>query len=205
MIERAGDARRGFYYDTESHVYHIGRTRVPSVTQALVETGRIETRWFNEGAAERGRAVHRFTVVLDALGTLKGHDVPGDIGAEVEAYRAFRKDCRPTFVATEQARWHVLKRFAGRPDRIVGLLAGVPGGVLEIKTGEEAEWHEFQTAGYVQLEAAVSRAANGPRWALYLGKNARYKLRRLKNPRAHPEFDRALWETWHKMGRAITV
>lgn len=186
-------------YDEETHRYSMAGVSVPSVTQILTLAGHIETRWFNESAAERGRRVHAIAERIDRLQQGEGaafseRDVPEEIGGEVEAYCAFVRDYRPEYDGIERAFWHPTLRYGGRPDRSLRRLLGRGAlGTLELKTGAEADWHGLQLAGYERLRP------RGSRWVCYLGKNGRYKMRQVTKADDHMEFLRALrdvWATW---------
>lgn len=182
----------GPFYDPVAHVYSWDGVPWLSVTQVLHKAGRIDDRWYTPDAAERGRRVHAFTVKLDQIeGRIPNtppvnaaYTIPDDIGAEVDAYRQFVADCRPVYNTIEQAIFAPWLRVGGRPDRTLLTLLGHAGGVLELKTGQAQDWHEEQTAGYVELDPA----RGGPRWVCYLGKNGRYKLKQCRSPLARRRF-----------------
>lgn len=182
----------GPFYDPVSHQYSFDDEPWLSVTQVLHKAGRIDDRWYTPEAAERGRRVHAVTVQIDLsegripdrAAELVTYHVQDDIGAEVDAYNMFVMDCRPVYWTVEQAIFGHRMKVGGRPDRTLRTLLGHAGGVLELKTGQEQEWHEEQLAGYVELDPK----RGGPRWVCYLGKNGRYRLRQCRSPLARPRF-----------------
>lgn len=187
-------ASAAVFYNDEDHAYYLRGAKVPSVTQILTLTGRIETRWFTPEGAERGRRVHAFAeqadrATLDGAVFLQEREIPDEIGGYIEAYRAMVRDVRPVYDAIEAAYWHPIERYGGRPDRGCRRIFGGPG-TLELKTGAEADWHGVQLAGYERLRR------RGSRWACYLQANGRYKIRQMTSADDHDEFLRALREAW---------
>lgn len=187
--EQLSERSAAVFYDPVDHSYRLDGQRVPSVTQILIQTGRIETKWFRDGAADRGRRVHAACMVLDELGTLRWQDLDPEIGAEVEAYAAFKRDCRPMYDGIERAFWHRTLQYGGRPDRSCQTLFSGRA-TLELKTGQEADWHGLQLAGYERLRP------RGARYAVYLKKTGRYQVRHYKKADDHREFIRALRDVW---------
>ena len=176
-------------YDDAEHAYLLDGQRVPAVTQILTLTGRIDTRWFTEAACERGRRVHAWAEQID---TQCMRSLPDEAtGGYVEAYLAMLRDCRPIYDTLERAYWHPQLRYGGRPDRGIRRWALSDGpATLELKTGNEEDWHGVQLAGYERLRR------RGSRWVCYLQANGRYKIRPCENSDDHAEFLRALQETW---------
>lgn len=193
----------GFWYDPIAHRYYYFGKPIPSVTQALIHGGEIETKWYADGAADRGRQVHAFTEVFDLrrkkrtaeIGTpqwlaqlLKQADLDG-ISGECDAYVKFVRDHAPIYTGIEQPGLHKTLRYGGRADRNVGVLFGLPGR-LEIKTGQPAHWHGLQLSGYQRMDP------RGCRWVLYLRGNGTFKIVRLTRADDDRDFLRALQETW---------
>lgn len=187
----------GRHYDDESHAYTLDRIRIPSVTEALVLDGRIDKRFYNPEAADRGRRVHFVTEQTDIYAGRHPNknllpscvDIQtSDIEGEALAYEKFCAECRPRFRTIERPFWNRERKIGGRPDRTLRELLDLVGGVLEVKTGTPQEWHGEQTAGYVSLEP---KRAGGPRWVLYLFPTGRYKLELFKDADDHRKFETA--------------
>lgn len=182
-------------YDDAEHVYLLDGQRVPSVTQVLTLAGLIDARWFTPEAAERGRRVHQFAELLDTrtiddgVAFVRDAEIPEEVGGYVEAYRKMLREVRPVYDAIEQAYWHPVERYGGRPDRGCRRIFSGPG-TLELKSGGEAEWHGVQLAGYERLRR------RGARWVCYLQANGRYKIRQCTIADDHREFLRALRDVW---------
>ena len=118
------------WYDPIAHTYYLGGSPIVSVTQVLVQAGRIDATWFTEEARRRGLAVHDWTAHMDR-GTWRDRPappMPESIAGYIEAYTAFKFDCRPRFAAIETAWWHPGERFGGRPDRLLHGMIGGEGG-----------------------------------------------------------------------------
>ena len=195
LTEGAGDP---VVYDDTAHAYYLRGERVPSVTQILTLTGRIDTRWFNDAAADRGRRVHAWAQRIDERAPIVDAEIPEEIGAEVEAYRGFVRDARPDYDGVERAFWHPILRYGGRPDRACRRLFGTRA-TLELKTGAEYDWHGLQLAGYERLRPV------GARWAVYLQSNGRYKVRQHTRADDHQEFLRALRDVWSRWALTRTA
>jgi hypothetical protein len=195
------------FFDAVAHAYYwdspAGRDQWPSVTGIITRAGRIDTRWFTEDAAARGRAVHRVCELIDRqrFGTLGAADAdmqinawralyPALLGAE-HGYRLFVKAVPTEWTAIEQPSFHETKKYGGRPDRR-GLVYGEPA-VVELKTGQAADWHGEQLAGYQGLEPT------GARFVVYLRLNGTYRIERCKDAFDYSRFDedrRQVWATW---------
>lgn len=178
---------RGYYREAD-HSYWMGRAHWPSVTQSLVRYGLIDTRWFADGAADRGRLVHAWAEQID-LAQIDERMIPDAIGGYVEAYRQFLRDCQPEYDSIEQPYWNMQLRYGARPDRGCRRLFGGPA-TLELKSGDEAEWHGVQLAGYERARP------KGARWVVYLGKNGRHRIRQCRRADDHRDFIMALADTW---------
>lgn len=171
------------FYDPLEHAYYINGRRVVSVTQALTLADKIDTRWFTEEARNRGLAVHEYCERYDRRLPL---GIPADAGVDgpIEAYQAFLADHQPRWKYIEKGLFHATDAYGGRPDR-VGIVRGSLA-TVELKTGQEADWHGLQLAGYQGLQPA------GARYVLYLGANGRYRLARCRRAADYPEFRECL-------------
>lgn len=171
------------FYDPLEHAYYINDRRVVSVTQALTLSGKVNAQWFTEAARNRGLAVHDMCERIDRRLPLV--EMADDVGAPVEAYRAFLHDHRPRWRYIEHGLFHKTDAYGGRPDR-AGMVPLAGKATVELKTGAEEEWHGLQLAGYQGL------LPTGARFVLYLGKNGKYKFVRCKRAADYPEFRECL-------------
>jgi hypothetical protein len=181
-----------YFYDPVAHTYSCNNTPWPSVTQALDRGGYINKRFYTGNGLERGRRVHALTMAVDTKALVKEATIPEDCGGPFEAYQMFVRDKRPSWEYIEKAFYHRTLRYGGRPDRVFRRITGIEGpGTLEIKTGGFADWHGYQTAGYVRLRP------RGCRLVLYLGDDGRYRLILCRDMDDHRVFLAALRETWN--------
>lgn len=192
------------YYDPLSHRYYYGDVEWPGVTRILIETGHIDTMWYREGAAERGRKVHKlcedydrrrgqFTEPVDADRFLATCDP--DLANELLAYMNFVAEYKPVYDGIEQPSFtdpSDAHPFGGCPDRSCAFLVRGPA-TLEIKTGAEADWHGVQLAGYQRLKP------RGARYVVYLGRSGNFKFRPATNPDDHREFEQARKDIWAQL------
>lgn len=164
--------RLGVRYRTESG------TPLISVTQVLGLAGRIDDQWFTPESALRGQIVHDLTEVFDRGEPLV---IPAGLEGYMDAYAEFVAVVRPVYAASELKVWNALLGLGGRIDRVCSSLFGQPG-VLDFKTGDPMPWHGQQLAAYNVLRPT------GARWACYLSKNGRYRLRAYNDPVDHQRF-----------------
>ena len=170
-------------YDDETHTYTMGGTKVPSVTQVLMDQGLVDTTWFTEAGRERGSAVHLAARYMDEH-TLDIETVDEDLHGYLKAYKSFKTDTGFDMGegSIEIPMWDKVHRFAGTPDRI-GKLFGVDC-IVDFKTGATlAPYTGLQLAGYELL----TRHNHSPiqhirRYALRLGREGKYKLTRYEDP-----------------------
>lgn len=192
VVARESDPLCG--YEDAAHAYSYADEQWPGVSTLLHFGKHVETKWFTEEARSRGTRVHHATLGID-YDCADSLELASDISGEVAAYKRFLREIRPDYLCAEEPRWHKTLRFAGRPDRICRRIRGFPG-ILEIKTGHEADWHALQLAGYQLLHPA------GARWVVYLLPTGRYRLRRHDNPADYGRFMRTLNEYWKQQEAA---
>jgi len=153
-------------------------TPLISVTQVLTLAGRIDTTWFTPESALRGQIVHDLTEVFDRGDELI---VPSGLEGYMDAYAEFLAIVKPVYSASELKVWNAALGLGGRIDRLCSSLFGMPG-VLDFKTSDPAPWHGQQLSAYNVLRPT------GARWACYLSKNGRYRLRAYNDPVDHQRF-----------------
>lgn len=150
-------------------------TPLISVTQVLTITGRIDRTWFTPEAAERGQIVHDLTERYDRG---ESFDVRDDLVGYLDAYARFVATVRPVYSGSEVKVTSDRLKVGGRIDRICLNLFGRPA-LLDFKTSLPYPWHGQQLAFYNLL------CPVGARWACYLGRDGRYKLRQYDDPDDH--------------------
>lgn len=138
--------------------------------------GRIDPRWFTPEAAARGSAVHRLTEVFDRGEPLV---IPPDLLGYLDAYAEFKAIVRPVYAHSELKVMN--DDLGGQIDRVCLSLWGTPA-LLDFKTGDEYPWHGQQLAAYNML------LPTGPRFACYLSKTGRYRLKQYDDPADHRRF-----------------
>ena len=164
----------------ENHVYHLGKQKIPGVTEILDYHGLIPSFAKNEAAALRGTVVHRACHLL-ALGTLDWSTVDPQILGRVLAYERFLRETGFEPELLEWMSWHRDYLYAGTLDakgkiREEKLL-------FDIKTGGPLKYHKYQTAAYEGLCPGHTR-----RYTLFLHDDERYDLK--------PHNDRTDWNDW---------
>lgn len=129
-------------FDESTHSYTT-EDGIPlvSVTQALVSSGIIDTRWFDEQSAWRGTCVHECCRLWD-LGILKESSVDPAALGYLDSWREWvsRTGFKPKEV--EQPIYHPQYLYAGTPD------VWDDSTDVDRKTGACADWHALQLALY---------------------------------------------------------
>jgi hypothetical protein len=188
------------YYDPLGHAYYVDGRLWPSVTQALGCAGHIDRTWYTPESAVRGRLVHHVTAML--------HDgpVPVDpaIAGYVQAYQRFLTETGAVMLAIETALWgHDGFRTAGQCDRVAQLHQRI--GILDIKSGDPADWHPLQLAAYARMyaDALGVPIAGLHRWTLHVRADGTYRLRGWPfDPVHEAKFNWALHQTWQRWDAA---
>ena len=138
---------------------------MPSVTQVLTDAGVIDDRWFNDESRERGRIVASATALHDQ-GKLDMGRVPEHCQPYVQAWIDWRIAACITdddFIEIETPMYNEQLRYGGKSDRVAWVCGRRA--IIEIKTGNEARWHQLQTAGYRDLFSPIAEC---DRMAVYL-------------------------------------
>jgi hypothetical protein len=134
------------HFDADAHTYQIDGVEVVSVTQALVESSMVDTKWFTEWARHRGSTVHR-AVELLIKGTLKLNSIDPRIQGYLDAYERFRDDTGFECFETERRVWAPTKGFAGTLDQL-GAFRGATTAIVDVKTGALGWQVGIQLSGY---------------------------------------------------------
>jgi len=138
-----------FTFDAVAHIYRVGGVIIPGVTDCLQESGLKDTRWGFHEAQLRGLHVHECCEYLD-LHDLDWRSVyPAYVGY-VRSWERLEEETGFEPELIEFQSYHPIYRFAGTMDRRGPMrkLLKDRRAELDIKTGEEEEWHKYQTAGY---------------------------------------------------------
>ncbi len=187
----ARDTAGSFRFEPESHTYHRGDLRLPSVTQII----RRMTDLANvppailERKRQIGEVVHQ-VIQYDCDGDLDPFTVDPVVMPYFEAWRAFVDETGWAPEVVEQPMQSTRFDYAGTPDQVGTLsFAGEHHPtVLDTKTVFHVEQHVgLQLAGYEQL----LREASWPpcrRVALQLRPDGTYSLHEFKSPLDRPCF-----------------
>lgn len=181
-------------FDPAAHRYTLGDRELLSVTQALREAGLIDDRWFTDGAATRGTAVHAAVQHFDASGDVPTDDV---VAPFFDAYLAFKQDGGFDLHASEERICDPALGYAGTLDlrgRFRHFVHGVD--VIDIKTGSVPSWVGYQTAGYGRC--VIDRPVR--RWALQLRAAGTFSLHPLTSRTDERVFLAALMVAQAKRG-----
>lgn len=151
--------------DPDIHEYYVGGRKVHSVTQVLDSGGYIKsTKWGNDYAMERGRAVHLLCHLHD-VGMGKDPDkIADEYRPYRDAYLEFLSSTGLKVVQSEKMRYCPTLGFCGTPDK-EGHVQGVPT-IVDLKTGEVQAWAALQTAGYAILASSAALPDDHPAYRL---------------------------------------
>jgi hypothetical protein len=134
------------HFDPDAHLYEIDGKEVISVTQALVESSIVDTKWFTEWARHRGSTVHR-AVELLIKGTLKLNSIDPRIQGYLDGYERFRDDTGFECFEIERSVWAPDMGFAGTLDQL-GAFRGATTAIVDVKTGALGWQAGIQLTGY---------------------------------------------------------
>lgn len=162
-----------FEFDSESHIYKLEGTPIPSVTQVLAEAGLVDSRWFSEFSRWRGSAVH-LACWFDDQNDLDESTVEPGLMGYVDAYRLFRDEYKFRPSTIEEPRYHPTFRFAGTVDRTGTIQDSAKLTILDLKSGVPLPVYRVQLAAYALLVDPL-KPFECERMALYLGKDGKYK------------------------------
>jgi hypothetical protein len=172
-------------FDASSHTYTLAGRTLISVTQALQESGLVNTSFYTDEHALRGTLVHRTLQYLDDDDLVES-SVPPQLEGYVQAYRAFLRENDPgPILVNEQQFCDPVLGFAGTIDRIRVINGAVT--ILDIKTGFPCAWHGLQLAAYQQLARLHGFTAT-KRVGLYLKPYGAYTVT--------PYTDRSDWDVF---------
>ena len=177
----AGDELEEVASPDGGHTYSLAGKRFDSVTATLEERGFIDTRFFTDGSAIRGRLVHAAIKLVDQGGvnqdSLTEEYLGVDIRGYVAAYELFKKETRFEPKLLEQKVYDPSWMYAGRLDK-TGRFPGMKlPAILEAKSGGIEDWAALQVAAY---EACLDDRHN--RFGLQLSEDGKYHLEPYKDP-----------------------
>lgn len=175
-------------FDRELHEYTLGGARLPSVSEIiapLVDLSLVPEERL-AFARDRGTAVH-LACHLDDIGRLDEGSVDAEnVAPYLRAYRAWRDECRVKVHCGERPMYSTKHKFAGTPDRLVGLDVyrgtGRPlrqSAVVDLKVvAQMRPATGVQLAGYAILADEYERFKVDARIGLQLFKDGTYRMHR---------------------------
>lgn len=155
--------------DPETHTYRLDGKPLLSVSEILRSAGIAPASEFTnrkiEYAKDLGTYVHQ-ACALDDRGELDEDSLDEAIRPYLAAWRAFREQERPEWLAIEQPLASECGNWAGTPDRVALFPEHeTTRHIVEIKSGEMKKWHRIQAQGYLEL---IGEAIEGWRTLVYL-------------------------------------
>lgn len=163
--------------DEARHEYTADGRKVLGVTQAL-SLGGVCSWSVRRDSPEVQQALQlgsatALATQYDDEARLNERTLDPRVLGPLTGWRRFKRESGFIITSVETKHYHERYGYAGRVDRL-GILRGRPG-VLDIKTGEEYDWHPIQLAGYALIVGEPLPEAFG-RWDLYLRPDGTYKL-----------------------------
>lgn len=191
----------GFDFDPDSHTFTQGGNVVPSVTQVLAEGGLCDFSFveqeLREYAMARGTSVHWMTQLEDE-GALDYRRVPKSLRGYRKAWNLWKERSGFQVMAVEY-KFISQFGFAGivdrigslPPHRVIGSGLLLPNAIVDLKTGDVADYVRYQLAPYTVAAATqVHHARSIRRIALRLRPDGTYKVK---------EFPQSQWAAdWAK-------
>ena len=182
-------------FHPKHHRYVIqGVGRVPSITEVLVNSGRINQEWFTEQGKRRGTCVH------DAINAyLVGREryiyIKDEWQGYFAAFRRFQMQTEMQCVHSEKITGSIVHKFACRVDLVCWLNKRLV--VVDAKTGSKGAVTHQVAANRIALAENGIRTEVG--FALELRENGSYRLLELPyNDQIVAEVVKmiaAIWET----------
>ena len=164
-VNRSSEQVIDFDYDT--HTYTVNGEDYPSLHRILEEFGLIDTWWYKPEYANRGKAIHELTalidrevITIDDVDEYKGH---------CEAWLQFKQDFKLEIIDIEKPVIYEIYKYACTPDRtciIKGKYA-----IPDIKSGTPEDWHGIQMAA----QAMATGLDDAILYGVYLKENGKYK------------------------------
>lgn len=155
-----------YEFDEGTHTAKINGIIVPTISQVLTETGYCS---YEKISLRKRKKSLNFGKAFHLAAELDDNDNLGSCDEKllpyVEQYRKFKKNFKLDFFDINEERFYSKRlMFSGQPDKFhrgKNIL-------FELKTGEPADWHRFQTAGQ---EILILERFPGlkikQRWAVY--------------------------------------
>ncbi len=143
-------------FDEQKHEYTYDGEIIPSVTAILKDVGLIDTsRYYGSEARNIGTEAH-WWIAIDTRGELDQYDPPPDrVLGHIESAREFRKLMNLSPELIEQPIIGHGMQYAGTLD-LTGWANWRPkpaSWLYDYKTGEEEDWHSYQTQAYASAIA----------------------------------------------------
>lgn len=166
-----------FTFNEADHSYTLDGVRLPSVTELIhplterfymgIPAGVLET------ARQRGKDVHT-ACQLDDENDLDESTLEPEIGGYLEGWRKFRSDTGAIIVLNEKPIYHRTMRYAGTPDRVVGIKDET--WLLDVKaTADVLPVVHVQLCGYARMLSESGMHIHH-RAALHLRPDGTYRL-----------------------------
>jgi len=160
----------------ESHTYYMDDVPVPSVTQALVDAGIINTEFFTAWGRMRGSAVHKATELYDQ-DDLNEETLDPAISGYLEAWKRFRREFRLEIEEIELEMYHPGSKYAGTLDRAGVGHNGKDRVIVDIKTGVLTRAVGLQLTGYADLYQEMTGKIVNKIYGVQLKEDGSYRMR----------------------------
>ena len=175
-------------FDAERHEYHVGKSRLPTVTE-IIRGDTEAPRFWTPESRSRGHDLHRLWLEIDLCG-FHASDEASVYQGYCRAYIAYLRYAKPKWTELEQPRANVRKEFAGTRDRV-----GVIGGhvtIADLKSGGADQTHGIQLAGYDLLDSLGG--VHRRRTNVYLHRDGTFRVIHQTNDEDYSQFLRKLAE-----------
>lgn len=154
-------------FDYENHLYTVNGEDYPSLHRILEEFNIINKRWYKPEYADRGKAIHELTALIDReLITIDDID---EYKGYCEAWLQYKEDYRLEIIDIEKPVANDYYQYACTPDRtciVKGKYA-----IVDIKSGGIEDWHGVQLAAQLMATGLDDAILCG----VYLKETGKYK------------------------------
>lgn len=162
-----------------SHEYALDGKPVQGVSSIIAAAGLSDMTWVNEEALKRGSYVHE-AIQFHVEGQLDEATLDPKLLGYVNAWKAFERESgfsvrRVNGIwQSEIRKAHPIYQYAGTMDHLGDIKNRFF--VLDVKSGDPADWHAVQLAGYAMLLDFPAGSPRPERANLYVRPDGSYRF-----------------------------
>jgi len=139
----------------------------PSLHRILEEVSLIDKRWYKPMYADRGKAIHELTALLDR-GLITIDDID-EYKGYCEGWLLFKEDFKIKTIDVEKPAANDVYKYACTPDRTC--ITNGKDAIVDIKSGSPEKWHGAQLVA----QAMATGLDDAILYGVYLKETGKYK------------------------------